>query len=432
MARAHAADHFSAPGARARFVKQLLAVSWEMPPLSGPRAVQVTRTLTALGAHGWRSRVICFDPTSNRYKQDYDIPVEGDSRGMVTRLPVRSPEEWLLFRALWRVFPPIKHQPDEKRVWLRPALAEARRALAEQPADVMVSFAQPWTDHLVALHLHRETGLPWVAHFSDPWVDSPYLTANAWARRTAATLERAVIAAASRVVFVNQHTCARVMAKYPADWMARARVIPQGFEASTAMPAGRADASLRVVYTGRFYPGVRTSDAFIEALSAIDRVRPLIGRVSVDFVGGDMADCARLASQLRLDHIIRFSGRVGPLEARKRAAEADVLLIIDAPSEGPSLFLPSKLIDYLPLRKPVLGLTPGEGPSADLLRALGYLVVDPCDIAGIGSAIERLAAAHAAGQLGPSAQHDQVAHPYDIRETTRSFAAVLDEATARS
>lgn len=411
-------------------MKRLLAFSWEMPPLSGPRAVQVTRTLTALGDLGWQSRVVCFDATSNRYKQDYDIPVEQDSHGMVTRLPVRSPEEWLLFRALWRILPPIKHQPDEKRVWLAPALVEASRALAAQPADVIVSFAQPWTDHLAGLRLHRETGLPWVAHFSDPWVDSPYLAGHSWARRTAARMEREVIATASRVVFVNHHTCVRVMAKYPADWMSRARVIPQGFEGSDPVVVERADTSLRIVYTGRFYPGVRTPDTFLEALAALDRVRSLKGRVSVDFVGGDMSDCARLASQLQLDHVVRFSGRVGPIEARKRAGAADLLLIIDAPSDGPSLFLPSKLIDYLPLRKPIMGLTPVEGPSAELLRALGYPVIEPRNIAGIGEAIERFAAAHAARPLMPSAQHDEVARPYDIRETTRAFAAVLDEAVS--
>ncbi len=128
-------------------MKRLLAISWEMPPLSGPRAVQVTRTLTALGSLGWRSRVVCFGPRSGRYHQDYRVPVEETSSGMTTRLPVPSPEEWLFFRALWRVCPPLKHHPDEKRVWLPGALAEARRSLAEEPADAIVSFAQPWTDH---------------------------------------------------------------------------------------------------------------------------------------------------------------------------------------------------------------------------------------------------------------------------------------------
>ena len=164
-------------------MKQLLAVSWEMPPLSGPRAVQVTRSLCQLATLGWRSRVVCFGPRSTRYNQDYGVSPDTESRGAVTRIPVPSPEEWLLFRARWRVCPPLKHLPDEKRVWVGGALRASRGALAEQPADLLVTFAQPWSDHLVGLRLHRETGLPWVAHFSDPWVDSPYYPRARWIRR---------------------------------------------------------------------------------------------------------------------------------------------------------------------------------------------------------------------------------------------------------
>lgn len=398
-----------------------------MPPLSGPRAVQVTRTLSALGELGWQSRVVCFGPRSARYQQDYRVSVEQLSQGAVTLLPVASPEEWFLVRALWRLCPPLKHQPDEKRVWLPGALAEARRALAAAPADVMVSFAQPWTDHLVALRLHRETGLPWVAHFSDPWVDSPYFTTNAWARRTAAAHESAVIHAASRIVFVNRYTRDRVMAKYPAALMAKARVVPQGFEPGEPTPSLRAGGPLRMVYTGRFYGGVRTPDTFLDALASLQRVHPLEGRLSVEFVGADMTEHQRRSAALQLDGVVSFAGRVDPATARAKAAAADALLIIDAPSEGPSLFLPSKLVDYLPLRKPVLGVTPTQGPSAELLGALEYPVVDPNDISGIAAAIERLVDAHAAGRLGPTPQHDEVAQAYDIAQTTRAFARILDE-----
>lgn len=409
-------------------MKQLLAISWEMPPLSGPRAVQVTRTLSALGELGWQSRVICFGPRSDRYQQDYRVPVEQLSRGAVTRLPVASPEEWFLVRALWRLYPPLKHQPDEKRVWLPGALAEARRALASAPADALVSFAQPWTDHLVALRLHQETGLPWVAHFSDPWVDSPYFTTNAWARRTAATQESAVIHAASRIVFVNRYTRDCVMAKYPAALMDKTRIVPQGFEPGPPALSPRPGGALRIVYTGRFYSGVRTPDTFLEALASLQRVRPLHGRLLVEFVGADMGEYERRAATLQLSGVVSFAGRVDPAAARAKAADADVLLIIDAPSDGPSLFLPSKLVDYLPLRKPVLAVTPAPGPASDLLDALGYSVVDPRDVAGIAKVVDRLCDMHASGKLVPSHQHDEVSGRFDIRHTTSAFAAVLEEA----
>ena len=136
--------------------RRLLAVNWDMPPLSGPRAVQVSQTLNALVPLGWESSVICFGPRSNRYGQDQALAA-GSRRG-VTRLPVPSLEERFAFRALWRLVPRLKIMPDEKWVWIRAAVRAARRAASERRFDVLVSFAQPWSDHLIGLKLRRLLG----------------------------------------------------------------------------------------------------------------------------------------------------------------------------------------------------------------------------------------------------------------------------------
>jgi hypothetical protein len=410
-------------------VKRLLAISWEMPPLSGPRAVQVTRTLVALAGLGWQSRVICFGAQSQRYQQDYDVSLEQLSGGAASRLPVASPEEWLFFRALWRVAPFLKQFPDEKRVWVPSAIAEGRRALADAPADVIVSFAQPWSDHLVGLRLHHESGLPWVAHFSDPWVDNPYHPPPAWSQERIAEMERQVVRFATRVVFVNDYTRDRVMVKYPAEWRNRTHVIPQG-HAGPSPALARPDGPLRLVYTGRFYDGVRAPGVFLEAVADLHRASALDGRIAIEFVGGRMDAYAQQASNLGLGSIVQFRARVSPDQAHILAASADVLLVIDAPSEGPSLFLPSKLIDYLPLEKPILGITPLMGPSGDLIRELGYHVIDPRDRAGIVLALRQLLDAHHSGSLTMSPQHPAIAAAYDMRAIGAAFDQVLSTAVA--
>src|SRR3954463_12088252 len=96
--------------------RRLLAISWEMPPLSGPRAVQVSRTLKHLVPLGWESSVVCFGPRSRRYNQDRELGASLRADG-VTLVPVPSLEERLLFRTLWRVAPPLKLLPDEKWLW---------------------------------------------------------------------------------------------------------------------------------------------------------------------------------------------------------------------------------------------------------------------------------------------------------------------------
>ena len=408
--------------------KRLLAISWDMPPLSGPRAVQVSRTVKHLVPLGWESAVVCFGPRSRRYNQDPDLAARLRSPAGVTLVPVPSPEERWWFRALWRLVPPIKRLPDEKWVWIARASRVARQLAARQRFDVLVSFAQPWSDHLIALRVRRATGLPWVAHFSDPWTDSPYLRGRRWQWRIWRRMEADVIQHASAIVFVSAQTAERVMAKYPDAWRTKAQVVPHGFDGAQLPPnaAASGDGRLHLVYTGRFYEGIRTPEPMLRALATLARRRPIAQELHISFVGTPVPSHARLAATLGLGGLVEFTGRVPFAESAALAAAADVLLVIDAPADD-SLFLPSQLIDYLPLAKPILGLTPQCGASADVLRSLGHLIVAPDDEAGIASAIEALIDMKRDGRLGVSASHRAAVDRYDIRTTTRAFADILEQ-----
>jgi glycosyltransferase involved in cell wall biosynthesis len=408
--------------------RRLLAVSWEMPPLSGPRAVQVSRTLKHLVPLGWESSVVCFGAKSQRYFPDADLAARLAPGDGVRIVPVPSREEHLRYRVLWRVAPQLKGRPDEKQVWIAPATDAALRLAAETRFDAIATFAQPWSDHLVGRALRRELKLPWVAHFSDPWVDSPYHFPE-WQRQAWAPMERAVVEDADALVFVNAQTAERVMRKYPEAWRSKVHVVPHGHDADmlparpSVPPKPDTSGALRLVYTGRFYAGWRTPEHLLNAVFAITRQDATA--VQLTIAGAIDGESVVLAEQLKLDNEVNFLGRLSWEESIRTAMSADVLLVVDAPSEV-NLFLPSKLIEYLPLGKPILGLTPAAGASADVLRALGYPIVPPDDAAAIERALRGLVAAKRAGTLAASPQHRAVAARYDIRQTTAEFAAVLN------
>jgi glycosyltransferase involved in cell wall biosynthesis len=408
--------------------RNLLAVSWDMPPMSGPRAVQVSRTLKHLVPLGWDSWVICFRPGSNRYNQDPDLASRLQASRGVTLVPTASLEEHLMCRIAWRLAPPLKLLPDEKWVWIRAATRAALRLTTERQFDRLVSFAQPWSDHLVGLRLHRATGLPWIAHFSDPWIDSPYLQGRRWQRRLWARMEATVVRQANALVFVNTQTADRVMQKYPVEWRRKVHVVPHGFDcADVSIARARGtDPRLQLVYTGRFYAGLRTAEAFLRALSMLASRRPLARELHVSFVGTPLEEHHRIAKELRLGDIVEFVGRVPFAESSARAQLADVLLVVDAPATE-NLFLPSKLVEYLPADKPILALTPSKGATADLVRALGYPLVAPDDEAGIASAVESLIADKQQGRLTVSPDHSRVAQRYDIRTVAQTFADILEQ-----
>ena len=411
-------------------MRRLLAVSWEMPPMFGPRGRQVARTLGALAPLGWQPSVVCLDPRpGGPHWRDgvagSDMPLPDG----VEAIRVASPEEWTIVRAAWRLMPALRDRPDSKWVWINRAASAATTAAAARRFDGLVTFAQPFSDHLVGLRVHRATKLPWVAHFSDPWVDSPYLQASSSRRAAFARMEGDVIREATAVVFVTSETADLVMKKYPDDWRRKVSVVPHGFDSAGAPPsADRRPGPMRIVYTGRFYDGLRTPESLLRALAQLNGEQPLADVLDVTFVGPHVTGFAGAAAALGLDRFVRFHDRVSAAEARAMAADADVLLVIDAPTAGPSPFLPSKLVDYLPLRKPILGVTPADGASAHLLARLGCPSAPPDDEAAMRHAIAGLVRQWRDGSLGVEAQFDRVAAEYDIRRTAAVFNDVLTQA----
>lgn len=411
---------------------KLLAVSWAMPPLVFPRAIQVARLLDALRAQDWHSRVVAIDAAAVN-SSNSDAAFAALYAGAYTLLPIETreavrPSPWWL--RLWRrAYPPDDLANDN---WRRRALAALRREVRRGGCDVFVSFAQPWIDHLVGLELKRACpGLPWVAHFSDPWIDSPYRPARPPDEDAAERAqERAVIEGADALMFVNAATAELVMRKYAPALMEKVHVVSHGFDRAVlgALPPLPMQApGMRVVYAGNFY-GHRQP---LELLEALAEVMALHGGgalpFAVDFIGNASSEAAERATALGLGDAVRFLGPAPYLATLAHARAADLLLVIDAPGDR-SVFLPSKVVDYLMLERPILGITPARGPTSDVLRALGFPVVEPLDRAGMARALaDAFARWQQALPCTPLPAAEALA-PHAIAHNAQAFAAGLEYA----
>jgi len=239
------------------------------------------------------------------------------------------------------------------------------------------------------------------------------------------------------------------MAKYTGDWRLKASIVPHGFTPHGGSGAGQREQStgrrtedtgvraddrprpLTVVHTGRFYEGVRTPEALLCAIATLHARSPLDEALAVRFVGPHAQPYVDRARALDLGRIVTFRDRVPAGEAAAEAANADVLLAIDAPSEGPSVFLSSKVVEYLAFRKPILALTPPVGATASLMRRLGAATAPPDNVDEIAVALTALIDRQRAGALVLGACFDAVAAEYDIGQTTRRLDAVLARTIGR-
>ncbi|HVF66682.1 MAG TPA: glycosyltransferase [Pyrinomonadaceae bacterium] len=408
---------------------ELLAVSFAFPPLAYPRSGQVARLLKHLR---FNTALVCADEEGARLDPTLEPDAESHLRACI-RVPfppkgLRRHADRVAARLRLPVWGKI---PDEFKSWGRPAL-RALNAFAcanDYTPDLVASFGQPMSDHLVGLKLKRLYGVPWVAHFSDPWVDNPFDRRDPLARRVNLSLERRVMERADLLVFTSEETVELVMRKYPSEWKRKARVLPHSFDPALYPPNAEGNGGETIVrYTGEFY-GRRTPRPLVETLRSILSDAPrLLEGVRFELIG-QVSEGARAESGLESlpEGLVTTGPPVSYGESLALAARADGLLVIDAPAER-SVFLPSKLVDYVGAARPVLGLTP-PGASANLITRLGGWTANPSDASAMRRATEEFLSHLSAARGGRRAPWGEpsVRARYEARAVADSFESMLDE-----
>ena len=395
--------------------RRLLLLSYAFPPATAPEAMLAAKRAGNLA--GWDVEVIAAAPFHPGMGNDAEMAAYAQARFTgIHRLrpPVRLP----LHR-----FGALAHLPDTMRILNRQAVAKATALHAANPFDAMLSWSTYHSVHLVARRLKARFGLPWLAHMSDPWVDNPFVSYGGLTGAINRALERAVIGECDRVLFTTPETVELVMDKYPAEWRARAVVIPHGYDPSLYAGAGPEpleDRALAVRYLGNFY-GIRSPEPLFAALREIVRREPrALDGVVFEIVGKLDPGMMETAQAFALpEGLVRLRAPVGYRESLALMETADLLLIVDAPAER-SVFLPSKLVDYLGARRPILSLTP-EGASRRVTLAAGFWAAKPEDA---GACADALMKALDAVRSGAIASGNHAA--YSVEATGRALADVLE------
>lgn len=409
-------------------MKKVLFVSYAFPPQLSPESIQASRYVKVLPQYGWEPYVICADEDS--------ILSEPIDKGMLSILPsnirilkVRSFEPRILMMAIGKLLPILLTLPDSKLGWYLPPYKKALMLLRRERFDLIHSRAMYLTSNLVGLRLKKQTGLPWVAHFSDPWVDNPYHHYGRLGSYVNRKLERAVMERSDAIVFVSEETRQLVMKKYPLEIMRKSTVIPHSYDpelVSHHCPAKR-NPRLTFTYTGNFYYGIRTPLGLFQAVHNILSKQPEIQDViNIQIVGKLHRDYQDAILKLGIEQVVSPVGAVPYLKSLEYIQTADVLLLIDAPSKTPSVFLPLKLVEYAAHKKPILGITPVEGAAASFIKRLGGVVVSPEDISGIEEGILTFYRKFRSDSLSDYSYSDDDIKPYNAFTTTRTLAELFD------
>jgi glycosyltransferase involved in cell wall biosynthesis len=347
---------------------RLFLVSHNFPPTLGPESSLVRLNTIDLCNRGWQVSVLTTTTEHMHQSQDF---------GMLQGLPaslevIRSPSYDAVinkrFHRFGRVLMFMLRSyllPEVFLLWLFSAMPAGRRWLKQNRDVIIYSRATKHVSNVLGWYLKCATGLPWVAHMSDPWVDH---TINPFQRWVAGRLEKLIFRDADAIVTVSARLGEHLLKPYP--WARhKMHIIPHGYAPRTQAFQHHAAGTrpLRILHAGCFYPGYREPDKLFEGLALLNQRASLQGRLTTILVGDDTGYFQGSAERLGLSQIVEFLPSVAYAKCQQMIAESDLLLVIDAPGTG-GIFLPTKLIEYLAHQKPVLGLAEPDSTIHQLLQ----------------------------------------------------------------
>lgn len=321
--------------------------------------------------------------------------------------------------------------PFDRYVLDLPAgIRAARRLITAHRPEVIHISADPWSPLIAALWLTRETGLPLVVDFRDPWSqhDAKMALRPEVSQQALRRFEKALFEASAKVV-LNTEACRDAYidayaGQVPADRFCAVRNAfdPGLFEPGAPVERG----AFTVLYFGRFRRFVEP-DALLDGFARFvraERLSPADARLT--FVGGLDAEHAARATDFGLDPFVEVVPPVPFRESLPVLQGADVLALIIEPDCV--LQIPGKLYDYLCAGRPILAISANAEANGIVEQAGAGFCPSPGDPAAVAAAIARLYRAHAAGNPMRPAADDL--EPFSARAQARRIAAIYDEVTA--
>ena len=352
-------------------------IAFHYPPYQGSSGVLRTWNFSRyLPEHGWSPLIVTAATSAYGPLEDRPGGLQVPPNLSVWRAPAFDTARQLAIRGRYLRWMAL---PDRWISWYPAAVLRSLQIVRTQRPCLIWSTYPIATAHLVALTVHKLTGLPWVADFRDSMTEEAY-PANPTERKLYQAIERRTVERACAVVFTTEGTRRMYTSRYGKSPSERFHVIPNGYgedsfqraeDLSRAAPRAADGPALRLVHSGVLYPSERDPQPFLAALAML-KTAGQIGAASLQIVlraSGHEPLIRSLIDAAGVADIVKLAGPIPYEQALVEMLTADGLLLFQAANCNHQI--PAKLYEYLRAGRPILALTDERGDTAGVLRSSG-------------------------------------------------------------
>lgn len=257
--------------------------------------------------------------------------------------------------------------PDARRYWIRPSVKFLENYLKKNPVDAIISTGPPHSMHLIGLGLRKRTGIPWVADFRDPWTEIDFydkLNLTHFADKQHHRLEKAVLNGADAIV---------VAWKSMADLFRKKSEVPSyvihnGFDdLDFKLKVRPKPGNFNIVHVGAMNSD-RNHDSFWQAISEMVNDERSVSQPFVKLIGKVDYNVKESIRKFHLEAYVELIPYMPHSEVIHELISAGVLYLPINETPNAQFIVPGKLFEYLASERPILGIGPANGDSAEIIK----------------------------------------------------------------
>ncbi|MFK7971525.1 MAG: glycosyltransferase family 4 protein [Bacteroidia bacterium] len=315
--------------------------------------------------------------------------------------------------------------PDARRFWVKPASRFVKKYIKENQVDAIITSGPPHSLHLIGLKVHRDTGLPWVADFRDPWTQIEFferMPLSDTSRRKHERYEKAVMTEANAVLAVADHWV-KVFSGIGAK---NVHLVTNGFDpADFPDESAPLDTTFNLGHFGTF-AGDRNPQPLWQALKQLaDASSEFKKDLRIHLAGKVDPQIFTSIKEEGLEEHLEFFGYVSHQRAVELMMNSGVLLLLinDSQANAPGR-MTGKIFEYLASRRPILCVGPEDcDPAVVLKQTEAGLTVAPDDVEKLKETIAAWYADFQENKLHVSASGYM---KYSRKTLSEKVAGVLD------
>ena len=358
---------------------RILIITHSYTPELTPRAFRWAVIARSLSAMGHEVDVVCarsVETPAHEFVAGVEVHRVRDllirrpasvATGQSTRVPLLYRLARWVYGYTWRKL----YWPDSACGWFFPSVRLASMLLKNKRHNWLISVSHPFTGHLVGLALKRRNPeLRWLVDIGDPFclMEDPSPNNAALYRRLSLRTDLAVLREADVVSVTTSGTRDAYIGIFP-EVAEKMYIVPPMLSLPVEVEPNsvrQKSTSLRLVYVGTLYRTLRSPLPLLELFERLVSLLPGI-HLELHFLG-HINDCADIFN--RYEHWVGSRIFVHGVVSRERAQGhmEDAHILINLGNRS-STQLPSKVIEYVAMGKPILNLATIRDDSSTRILA---------------------------------------------------------------